>query len=113
MLDVALEQVVDRTVEHFGHLFKLRLRDVSVDHPIVDGFTGDPQRFCKLLNGQLSAASLCVDVGIKQFQDLLSCRILLKTSNCNYNILISSICKAKKYPNRTMRFCANCSIRVF
>jgi hypothetical protein len=104
-LDVALEQIVDRTVEHFGHLLKFRLRDISTDHPVVNSLSGNTQRGGKFLNGHFSAASLCIDVGIKQSLKLLSCILLLELSNCNYNIPKMSNCKAEKYPNRADDFC--------
>ena len=93
--DAALEQIINGTVKHFCHFFQLGLRDVAVDHPVVNGLASDTQRLCKLLDGELAAASFCVDVRIEQFKELLSCSLLLDLSNCNYDIPKTSKCKVK------------------
>nr|DAH96280.1 MAG TPA: hypothetical protein [Caudoviricetes sp.] len=111
--DAALEQVVDGTVEHFGHLLQFGLRDVSVDHPVIDCLTGDSQLLCKLLDGELAATPFCVDVRIEQCKQLLSCNLLLVSGNYGHCIPKMSKCKAKKHPNRAHSFCEFCSIRVF
>lgn len=72
LLDVALQKIVDGAVEHFGHHFELGLRDVSVNHPVVDGFTSNSQSLSEGFNGQLSPASFCIDVRVEQFRFLLS-----------------------------------------